>query len=332
MIHLRLADSGTRRLAFYLAMEEWAARTLPAGEYFFSWRVQPTVICGRNQDIEAEVDLEYCRRENIDVVRRKSGGGCVFANMENLMFSYITQGDAVEETFAHYTSMIADMLQSLGLPAIATGRNDILIRGRKVSGNAFYHLPGRAIAHGTMLYGLDLERLAKAITPSKAKLLSKGVQSVPMRVTCLRDEGLGMDISRFGHYAVEHLTDSVLELSADDIAAITAIEQTYYDPAYFHGRQPTKKSSGIQVHRYLAGTGDFTAVIILDNSGKSIDSITLSGDFFALTDVNHALNSALKGVVYSKEAISEALRRIDATSLVAGLDAGALADILTSGS
>lgn len=145
-------------------MEEWAARSLPAAEYFFSWRVEPTVICGRNQEIDKEVDLDYCRREGIDVVRRRSGGGCVFADMDNFMFSYICPGDEITVTFARYTTMIADALCKLGLDARATGRNDIVIGERKVSGNAFYHLPGRCIAHGTMLYDFNPAMMSRAIT------------------------------------------------------------------------------------------------------------------------------------------------------------------------
>ncbi len=141
MIHLRLPFDEVRPLPFYLAMEEWAARTLPVGRYFFCWRVESTVICGRNQDIAAEVNLDYCRNNGIPVVRRRSGGGAVFADMQNYMFSYIAPGDAIQSTFSAYTTMIADMLCRLGIDAQANGRNDIVAGGRKISGNAFYHLP-----------------------------------------------------------------------------------------------------------------------------------------------------------------------------------------------
>ena len=137
MKHLALPPMAMRRLPFYLAMEEWAALTLPPDDYFFAWRVAPTVICGRHQDIEREVDLAYCSREGIDVVRRKSGGGAVYADMDNFMFSYITPGDEMSSVFSRYTSMIASMLASLGIEAKPTGRNDIFIGTSKVAGNAF---------------------------------------------------------------------------------------------------------------------------------------------------------------------------------------------------
>ena len=171
-------DTVHRRLPFFLATEEWVARFLPAGDYFFSWQVDPTVICGRNQEIDKEVNLHYCRENGIDVVRRRSGGGAVFADRENFMFSFITDGDDVTGEFARYTAMIAGALCELGLDARATGRNDITIGGRKVAGNAFYHLPGRCIAHGTMLYNFDPCHLANALTPSKESSQCRRVSHV----------------------------------------------------------------------------------------------------------------------------------------------------------
>ena len=87
MLHIALPDNKTRRLTFYLAMEEYVARHLKAADCFFIWQVEPTVIFGRNQLIDNEVNLDFCRRHNIQTYRRKSGGGCVYADMNNLMLS-----------------------------------------------------------------------------------------------------------------------------------------------------------------------------------------------------------------------------------------------------
>ena len=152
MKYLSLPDTTTRILPFYLAMEEYAARIMGQDDIFFMWQVRPTVIFGRNQLIDNEVNLDYCREHGIEYYRRKSGGGCVFADMSNIMFSYITRSDEVQTTFTRYTSAVAEMLRGLGLNASASDRNDVLIGNRKVSGNAFYHVPGRSIVHGTMLF------------------------------------------------------------------------------------------------------------------------------------------------------------------------------------
>ncbi|MBQ5508275.1 MAG: lipoate--protein ligase family protein, partial [Muribaculaceae bacterium] len=163
MRYVQLPYDEVRRLTFYLAMEEHAARLLKddksIDELFFTWRVRPTVIFGRNQLIDSEVNVAYCKANGIEYYRRKSGGGCVYADMDNLMFSYITRSDDVTTTFSHYTHAIVAMLKDLGLDASDTSRNDIMIEGKKVSGNAFYHLPGISIVHGTMLYDTNMENM-----------------------------------------------------------------------------------------------------------------------------------------------------------------------------
>lgn len=172
------------KLPFFLAMEEFLARHRD-GEYFFMWQVDPTVIFGRNQQIDAEVNLAFCRREGIQVYRRKSGGGCVYADRNNIMFSHVASSARVATTFTRYTSAVAAMLRDLGMDAGSTGRNDIMIGDRKVSGYAFYNinLPKgtRAVVHGTMLYDADLPSMMQALTPSAVKLEAKGVASVRKR-------------------------------------------------------------------------------------------------------------------------------------------------------
>ena len=135
-------DGEPRKLPFYLAMEEYLARYFE-GEYFFMWQVNPTVIFGRNQQMEAEVNVEFCRRNGIEIYRRKSGGGCVYADRNNIMFSHVTTCSSVASTFTDFTATVADMLRRLGIEqAHTTGRNDIMIGDRKVSGYAFYQHAG----------------------------------------------------------------------------------------------------------------------------------------------------------------------------------------------
>ena len=187
MKFITLPDEKIRPLSFYLAMEEYVARQPDVADCFFLWQVEPTVIIGRNQQLENEVNLDYCRQHGIQVFRRKSGGGCVYADEGNIMLSYITHDERVNFTFNRYINLVALVLCRLGIDAKATGRNDILIDGRKVSGNAFYHLPGRSIVHGTLLYDTNMENMVGAITPSDRKLVSKGVKSVRQRIALLKD-------------------------------------------------------------------------------------------------------------------------------------------------
>ncbi len=187
MKYIALPDEKERRLSFYLAMEEWVARHLDEPECFFMWQVKPTVIFGRNQVVENEVNVEYCEEKGIEMYRRKSGGGCVYADEGNVMLSYVCDGDNVGFTFNKFINMLLLVLRRMGVEATSTSHNDVMIGERKVSGTAFYHLPGRNIVHSTFLYDTDMENMLHAITPSREKLQRKGVESVRQRITLLKD-------------------------------------------------------------------------------------------------------------------------------------------------
>lgn len=235
MKNVVLPEVKDRSLAFYLAMEEFVAREIE-GEAFFVWRVNPTVIIGRNQDLEAEVNLEYCLDHGVEVVRRKSGGGCVYADMNNIMVSYVSRRGDVSEIFDRYLSAMTECLRSLGLPAEKSGRNDILVSGRKVSGNAFHMLPDRSIVHGTLLYSTDFDALETAIRPPVEKLQRHGVASVRQRVTNLSDH---LDSSRIDsvealeNYLIDYFTDGETVLTTDDVAQIRRIEDNYEKILHF---------------------------------------------------------------------------------------------------
>lgn len=234
MIYVTLPDAEDHRLSFFLAMEEFLAREKNQGDdLFFTWQVDSTVIFGRNQVIENEVNLDYCRSHGIAFYRRKSGGGCVFADRSNLMMSYITRSDEVTTTFAHYMQMVADMLGDLGIAATTTQNNDVLIGGRKVSGNAFYHIPGHSIVHGTMLFDTDMQHMLQAITPPRTKLDKHGVESVRQRITLLKEHS-DISIEDFRTFIRKRLSDRTCELTPQDVQAIETIEQEYLNPEFIY--------------------------------------------------------------------------------------------------
>ena len=210
MVYIQLAQNNPHKLSFYLAMEEYVARRLNlTDDCFFLWQVEPTVIFGRNQDIESEVNLDYCKQHGINFFRRKSGGGCVYADMSNVMSSFITNEDNVDETFARYLKMMSETLESIGLKDVhPSGHNDIMIGDKKVSGNAIYHLPGKIIAHGTLLYDTDMEHMLNAITPSHEKLSKHGVESVRQRI-CLLKDYTSLPLDDIKDRIRQHLCDSV---------------------------------------------------------------------------------------------------------------------------
>lgn len=227
MKYISLPVSETRRLSFYLAMEEFVARHLDEPDAFFMWQVGPSVIFGRNQVLENEVNVAYCREHNIKLYRRKSGGGCVYADMDNLMLSFITIEENVNFAFNRFVNMILLVLRRLGIEATGTQHNDIMIGDRKVCGTACYHVGGRSIVHSTMLYDTNMEHMLNAITPGPEKLEKKGIQSVRQRITLLKDYTTLEGVEALKQLIRDTLCVGERQLSQDDVAKIEAIEASY---------------------------------------------------------------------------------------------------------
>lgn len=342
MIHVRLPEAvadAPRRLPFYLAMEEHLARNYN-GEYFFMWQVEPTVIFGRNQQIEAEVNLDYCRSNGIQTYRRKSGGGCVFADMNNIMFSHITTCESVATTFRGFTSRVASMLRKLGLDAGATGRNDIVIGDRKVSGYAFYHIPmsggsgalSRAVVHGTMLHGMDPEKMTAALTPSQVKLNAKGVASVRSHVTTIREHH-PIGLHEFKQFAAKEICDGEMFLTDEDVAMIETIAAPYYDEKWIYGRgfkQHSPDGRGRLPVR-IEGAGEFVVDLqTLPGDPPVIANVDLKGDFFITGNLDESLLHRLRGVPLTRGALMTVLDGADVPGVIMGLSAERFADLLLS--
>ena len=228
MKYVVLKDKRLRRLSFYLAMEEYIARHLEADDYFFMWQVEPSVIFGRNQVAENEVNFDYCREHGIKIYRRKSGGGCVYADQDNVMMSFVTPEENVGLTFNRFVNMLLLVLRKLGVEATGTTHNDVMIGDRKVSGTAFYHLPGRSIVHSTMLYDTNMDHMLNAITPGPEKLEAKGIKSVRQRITLLKDY-TSLTLDAFKDFVRETLCDGERVLTTEEVKGIEELEQTYLD-------------------------------------------------------------------------------------------------------
>ncbi|MEE1207789.1 MAG: lipoate--protein ligase [Muribaculaceae bacterium] len=327
MINVRV-PAGRRRLPFYLALEEWVAMHLPADDYFFTWIVSPTVICGRNQDIEKEVNIPYCREHGIDIVRRRSGGGCVFADLNNIMVSFITPSTEVQTTFRRLTDRVAEQLRRMGLDAVSGGRNDITIGERKISGNAFYHLPGRSIVHGTMLFDTDTAHMLNAITPSRAKLESNRVQSVQSRIVTAHELRPEWTLDQFHAQLVSGLETGRYELTAAEVLEVEAIEQNYYRPEWLQGVRATA-AKGCRIgtaSQRIAGVGSVTASVAIGRDGL-MKGVSFTGDFFMDSDLDTEIISHLTGRAATEQAMAEALA--DArTSAISGLSSEALVSLL----
>lgn len=164
----------------------------------FTWIVSPTVIYGRHQSAEVEVNEAYCAEHGIAVVQRKSGGGCVYADEGNLMVSLVSPSTHSQEVFDAFLVMLSGALRAMGYEAVTTAHNDVLVADRKVAGTACYTTPTGTVVHACMLYDVNMEALQQAITPTAAKLAKHAVASVRQRVRNLRDiQDIGtMDVFR----------------------------------------------------------------------------------------------------------------------------------------
>ena len=322
MIYFSLPDNATRRLSFYLAMEEYVAREKSWEDAFTMWQVEPSVIFGRNQVVEAEVNIDYCRRNNIQMYRRKSGGGCVYADMSNVMFAYITSEDNVNFTYNRYINMVVTVLRKMGVEATSSGRNDILIDGRKVSGNAFYHLPGRSIVHGTMLYDTNMQHMVASITPSDDKLVSKGIQSVRQRIAFLKDY-TSLSINEMKSFVKENLCTEEVMLTADDVRNIEVLEQEYLDPNFIFGTNPLYS---VVRKRRLEGVGELE--LRMEVKGYRVRHLNLLGDFFVIGDLNRLLQR-IQGCELTEAALSQAIPD-DIDMIIRGLHKQQLIDLLVN--
>lgn len=170
----------------YLAMEADMVKTIQEPTVF-TWVVSPTVIYGKHQCAEAEVNEAYCRAHGIAVVQRQSGGGCVYADRGNLMVSFVSPSTHSQEVFDHFLQLLSGALRQLGYEAVTTAHNDVLVGDRKVCGTACYTTPTGTVVHACMLYDVNLTDLEAAITPSEAKLAKHAVASVRQRVRNLRE-------------------------------------------------------------------------------------------------------------------------------------------------
>ena len=184
---MRAIQSPSTDPRFNLALEQYIFDQMPRNRsYLMLWRNDQTIVVGKHQDTFAEINADYVRANQIQVVRRLSGGGAVYHDLGNVNFTFIADHTGSDFDFSTFCRPVIWALESLGVPAELNGRNDMTIRGRKFSGNSQYVKEGRVMHHGTLLYDSDLSVVSSALAPSRDKLTSKGLPSVRSRVTNIK--------------------------------------------------------------------------------------------------------------------------------------------------
>lgn len=334
-----------RSATFFLAAEEYIAMHCPFGSpaeipaddrpttaYLFTWQLRPTVVMGRNQVAHQEVDLDFCAIEGIDVVRRKSGGGAIFADERNIMTSLVTGSGRVEPLFQAYAAAVSQALNSLGAETTVSGRNDIVLcyerdgerASGKICGNAFYHLSDRNIVHGTMLYDTNPRLMQGALHPDQSKLQASGVKSVRSRVALLKDV-LPFGVDELRRQLRLKLTDRSLRLTDEDVQKIEEIEREYRTPEHLYGR---KAEQSTVLKRRIDGVGTLELHLSLMNG--RVESLHLAGDYFETDGSAEAVfRTAFEGHPFTPTSIRERIETVHPELTIRHLDAEPLLQMLT---
>lgn len=315
--------------ALNLALEEYVLRHLPLEEGCLLFYInEPSIIIGKNQNTIEEINVDYVEQHGIHVVRRLSGGGAVYHDFGNLNYSFLTLDDGASfSNFKKFTKPVIEALNKLGVQAEFTGRNDIQVGERKISGNAQFITAGRMYTHGTLLFNSDLERVAQALKVKPMKIESKGTKSVRSRVANI-SEFLAepITIEQFRDAITAHImadkSGQTYQLSEEEWAAVHALaEQRYRNWDWNYGHSP--KSNVQNAVKFPAGIID----VRLQIEEGHIEHIRLFGDYFGTYDVAE-LEEQLIGVRYDETELQRVLADIDLTRYFGAITREQFIDVL----
>ncbi|AEM77796.1 lipoate--protein ligase [Thermoanaerobacter wiegelii] len=313
---------------FNLAAEEYVLKEFQE-ECFMLWRNEPSIIVGKNQNTLAEINLDYVRQHKIPVVRRLSGGGAVFHDLGNLNFTFIVNEDVSSfSDFKRFTQPIIDVLRKLSVNAEFSGRNDITIDGKKISGNAQYYYKNRILHHGTLLFSSSITDLSAALKVRPVKFEDKGVKSVSKRVTNISEHlKEPITIEQFIDLVMNHIREQtggseMYEFTQEDIKKIEKlVKEKYSTWEWNFGTSPDYSFKNEK--KFTGGTVE----INLNVEKGIIKDIKIYGDFFGKYDVSEVEN-LLKGVKHSEEEIRKVLSNIDMNDYFANITVDNLIEVM----
>lgn len=285
-----------------MALDEFCLENIVLDEpYFYLWRNRPSVIIGLNQNAYSEVNLKYLEENGINLVRRVTGGGAVYHDLQNLNYT-IVGWQAANDTAATGPAVIVNALRELGVPAELTGRNDIFVEGRKVSGYARRVSKQQEIIHGTLMYDVDIDTLTHVLDTPGSKLNAKGIGSVKSRVANLKDYLPGFKSLDEVQAALQDILangDHLMELTESQLNEVRIMAETKFSTwDFIYGR--SRQADLVRKAKLPCGTVE--AAISLDRG--LITRISFSGDFM-FDEPATELESELTGCRFERAAIVE---------------------------
>ena len=292
-------------------------------EVFMLWINKPSILIGRNQNTISEINLDYVKENGIDVVRRLSGGGTVYNDLGNINFTFITYRNEsepqVKNGFEKFALPVINALQSLGVNAVFTGRNDITIDDKKFSGNAQYFQKDKLLHHGTLLFDCDMSKLSLALKSKAIKFKDKGVKSVGARVTNIYPHlEKHMTLEEFREYLKNyiiniHNIEMIYEFNEKDIEEINKIVKERFETwKWNYGKSPEYRYENAV--KYSCGVVEYN----LNVEDGIMTNVSIYGDFFGEGNIKE-LESALTGVKHNMEELENILKDINIGEYIRGL-------------
>ncbi len=303
---------------FNLAFDEYCLENIPSEEpYFFLWRNRPAVIIGLNQNAYSEVNLDYLNSHGITLARRVTGGGAVYHDLQNMNYTIIGRNPSPQP--------MVDALRSLGVPAELTGRNDIFVDGRKVSGYARRVSHNQEIIHGTLMYDVDLDTLVKVLDTPTSKMQAKGIASVKSRVANLKEylpQFKSLDELQARLQEILSAGDGQMPLSEDQVAEVRRQADTKFstwDFIYGHSHEADFRC------RAKLACGTVEASLRVDRG--LITRLDFTGDFLFDTPAAD-LAAKMTGLRYDPALIRSFLETLPVASYFRGATAADLVSLL----
>ena len=327
---LFIDNKGVTNPQINLAIEEYALRNLDENESYLLFYInEPSIIIGKNQNTIEEINTNYVEENGIKVVRRLSGGGAVYHDLGNLNFSFITKDDGNSfHNFQKFTEPVVKALQKLGVNAELSGRNDLEVEGRKISGNAQFSTKGKMFSHGTLLFDTEMDRVAAALKVKKDKIESKGIKSVRSRVANISEflkepmtiEQFRMELLKSIFEDSSHIQEYVLtEEDWENIHKLS--KERYQNWEWNYGKSPNFNLQHSK--RFKVGQIEFR----LEVKKGMIEQCKIFGDFFGVGDVSE-IEKLLIGVKYAKAAIEEAFKDIDVKHYFGNVEKSEILDLI----